>query len=41
MVDKLRGASKIEEFVIKFNKSSRAFLAQRCVNSRVRFLMIA
>lgn len=32
---------RMEDFVVKFNESSRAFLAQRCANKRGRFLMIA
>lgn len=40
MVDKLRRASKLEDFVSKFNESSRAFLAKRCVNNRNGYLMI-
>lgn len=41
MVDKLRATSKWEDFVSKFNKSSRAFWAQRCVNNCGRYLTIA
>jgi hypothetical protein len=41
MIDKLRMADRREDFVAKFDESSRAFLAQRCANKRGRFLMIA
>ncbi|CAA2970300.1 Hypothetical predicted protein [Olea europaea subsp. europaea] len=41
MVDRLRKRSEVDECVFKFNESSRAFLAQRCVNHRGRYLMIA
>lgn len=41
MVNKLRAADKTNDFTAKFSESSRAFLVQRCANSRGRYLVIA
>lgn len=42
MVEKLRMAGKLEEFVAKFNQSFQAFSAQCCtITTHSRYLMIA
>lgn len=41
MVEKVRLARRLKDFVTKFNESSRAFLAQHYANSRGRYMIIA